>query len=269
VSLMCRRYGVTRAGYYAWRRRGPSVRAQEDARLRARVVQIYEQSRGTYGSPRIHQALKAAGVRVGEKRVARLMREQGLKARVARLYRANPGNHRFFTDIPNRQLEHEVTKPGQVWVGDLTYLRVGHQWRYLATVMDKYSRRIVGWSFGRNKDVKLTLRALNRAVFQRRPGPGVIFHTDRGIEYAAYPFRDRLAELGFLQSMNRPGEMNDNAHMESFFHSLKAEVFHGRVVETESEGAKLLRSYIPFYNSQRLHSALGYKPPVVYEQQAA
>ncbi len=163
------------------------------------------QSRGTYGSPRIHQALRAAGTRVSRRRVARLMREAGLRARAAKLYRAIPGLHAFFTSIPNCQLDCLATGPDQVWVGDITYLKVGGAWRYLAVVMDRYSRRIVGWSLGRHKDARLTLAALNHAVFNRRPRPGLIFHSDRGIEYAAYAFRGRLATLGFVQSMNRPG----------------------------------------------------------------
>lgn len=170
-----------------------------------------------------------------------------------------------YTSIPNRQLGVIADRADRVWVGDITYLKVGGQWRYLAIVIDKYSRRVVGWSLGRHKDVALTLASLNRAVFHRRPGPGVIFHTDRGIEYAGYAFRDRLTQLGFVQSMNRPGKLTDNAHMESFFHSMKSDVVHGVVFEQEKELQKMMRSYIPFYNQKRLHSSLGYLSPVQYE----
>ncbi len=131
--------------------------------------------------------------------------------------------------------------------------------------MDRYSRRIVGWSLGSNKDARLTLAALNRAVFNRRPRPGVIFHTDRGIEYAAYAFRARLAALGFVQSMNRPGEVADNAHMESFFHSMKTDVVHGVRFLRDAALARLLRSYIPYYKRVRLHSGLGYRSPIDYQ----
>ncbi len=154
------------------------------------------------------------------------MREAGLRARAAKLYRANPGLHGFYTSMPNRQLDRLATGPDQVWVGDIPYLHVAGAWRYLAVVMDRYSRRIVGWSLGPYKDARLTLAALDRAVFNRRPRPGIVFHTDRGIEYAAYAFRRRLAGLGFVQSMNRPGTMADNAHMESFFHSGAATLGH-------------------------------------------
>ena len=134
------------------------------------IRRVYAASRRTYGSPRIHRALRALGERVAKKRVARLMREQGLKARAVKLYHANPGTHAFFASIPNRQLDCLTDAPDRVWVGDITYLRVGNAWRYLAVVMDKFSRRVVGWSLGKNKDVRLTLRALNRAVGWRR-GP--------------------------------------------------------------------------------------------------
>ena len=153
----------------------------------------------------------------------------------------------------------------QVWVGDITYLKVAGAWRYLAVVMDRYSRRVIGWSLGAAKDARLTLAAFNRAVFHRRPRPGVIFHSDRGVEYAAYAFRRRLATLGFVQSMNRPREITDNAHMESFFHSMKSDVVHGVRFGQDTELVSLLRSYIPYYNAVRLHSGIGYSSPVAYE----
>jgi putative transposase len=231
------------------------------------IRELFAQSRGTYGSPRIHRALVASGIRVSRRRVERLMREAGLRARAAKLYRRIPGLHGFFTSIPNRQLERLATAPDQVWVGDITYLKVAGAWRYLAVVMDRYSRRIIGWSLGATKHVRLTLTALNRAVFKRRPRPGVIFHSDRGIEYAAYAFRDRLAALGFVQSMNRPGEITDNAHMESFFHSMKSDAIHGVSFGHEAELVRQLRSYIPYYNNVRLHSGIGYASPVNYEAQ--
>lgn len=265
---MCALYGVTASGYYAWRRRGESARRKEDRVLLDRIQAIFERSRGTYGSPRIHRVLRAEGARVSRRRVERLMREAGLRARVAKLYRANPGLHGFFTSIPNHQLDRLATGPDQVWVGDITYLKVAGVWRYLAVVMDRYSRRVVGWSLSRFKDARLTLAALNRAVFNRRPRPGLLFHTDRGIEYAAYAFRRRLTQLGFVQSMNRPGELADNAHMESFFHSMKSDTIHGFMFTTAEELAQLLRSYIPYYNGLRLHSALGYRSPIDYEARA-
>ena len=193
------------------------------------------------------------------------MREAGLRARAVKLYRRIPGLHGFFTSIPNRQLDGLATGPDQVWVGDITYLKVAGVWRYLAVVMDRYSRRVLGWSLGPKKDARLTLRALNHAVGHRRPRPGVIFHSDRGVEYAAYAFRRRLAALGYVQSMNRPREVTDNAHMESFFHSMKSDVVHGTRFRHPAELERLVRSYIPYYNGVRLHSGIGYSSPVDYE----
>jgi transposase InsO family protein len=262
---MCTLYGVSRVGYYAWRRRGESARREQDRHLLSTIQTLFDSSRRTYGSPRIHQALRAAGTRVSRRRVARLMREAGLRARAARLYRRIPGLHGFFTSIPNHQLDRLATGPDQVWVGDITYLKVGDAWRYLAVVLDRYSRRVIGWSLGPTKDARLTLAAFNRAVGHRRPRPGVIFHSDRGVEYAAYAFRDRLARLGFVQSMNRPREITDNAHMESFFHSMKSDAVHGIRFAQEPELRTLLRSYIPYYNRVRLHSGIGYSSPIAYE----
>jgi transposase InsO family protein len=267
--MMCRVYEVSRAGYYAWQGRAPSDRAQKRGRLVAAIERVHAASGETYGSPRVTRALRQSGYTVSENRVARLMRERCLKARAARLYRANPANHAFFTSIPNRQLAILAQQPDQVWVGDITYLKVGTAWRYLAVVMDKWSRRIVGWSLGRHRYANLTLRALDRAVANRRPRAGLIFHTDRGIEYAAHAFRQRLAHLGFIQSMNRPQRMNDNAHMESFFHSLKSESIHGKTFVDDREAIAAVRSYLPYYNHSRLHSSLNYVSPATYEQQLA
>ena len=265
---MCALYSVQRSGYYAWRRRGESARRQRDRQLLDRIHAIFERSRGTYGSPRVHHTLAAAGVRVSRRRVARLMRHAGLRARVVKLYRRVPGLHGFYTSIPNRQLDRLATVPDQVWVGDITYVKIGTAWRYLAVVMDRYSRRVLGWSLGAARDARLTLAAFNHAVHNRRPRPGVIFHSDRGTEYAAQVFRDRLTALGFVQSMNRPREITDNAYMESFFHSMKSDTVHGFSLTDATELEQLLRSYIPYYNGVRLHSGIGYCSPVEYEARA-
>jgi transposase InsO family protein len=262
LTRICALYGVSRVGDYAWRRRGESARREQDRGLLSTIRAVFDTSRGTYGSPRIHQALRAGGTRVSRRGVARLMREAGLRARAVKLYRAIPGLHAFFTSIRNRQLDQAAPGPDQVWVGDITYLKVGATWRYLAVVMDRYSRRIIGWSLGRHKDARLTLAALTHAVVNRRPRRGLIFHSDRGIEYAAYAFRRRLATLGFIQSMNRPREITDNAHMESFFHSMKTDVLHGAALLTADGVGPLLHRYFPYYNRVRLHSGLGYRSPV-------
>ena len=230
---------------------------------------MYAASDGTYGSPRIQWALNEAGLKVSRKRVARLMRQAGLRARAARIYRTSPGSHAFFLAVPNWGRTRPVQRPDQLWVADITYLKVLERWRYLAVVMDRYTRRIVGWSLGHNKTTQLTQRALSRAVANRRPRCGLVFHSDRGVEYAAYEFRTRLAALGIRQSMNRPGEPTDNAHMESFFHSLKTERLYGCTFATDAELRRALRTYIAFYNQRRLHSALDYRSPANYERAAA
>ena len=268
MTLMCRVYGVTRGGYYAWRSRERSERERQNETLAAEIRQVHEESRSTYGSPRVHQALRRRGRCVGKHRVARLMRAHGIKARVATIRYTNPSVQRFYGQIPNRQLDLEPTGPNQVWVGDITYLKVGTVYRYLAVVMDKYSRRVVGWSFGPRKDVALTLRALNSAVRRRRPGSALVFHTDRGVEYAAGAFKERAAELGITQSMNRPGKVTDNAFIESFFHSMKTDVYHGRKFDQDEEIRATLKDYMPFYNGARLHSSLNYVSPAAFEQRA-
>lgn len=265
---MCRVYGVTRAGYYAWCSRPASKRKRENERLIERIRAEHRRSRGIYGSPRVYQALRQRGCRVGENRVARLMRAQGIKGRVATIRYTNPALQRFFAVARNEQLGIALQGCDQVWVGDITYLKVGGIYRYLAVVMDKHSRRIVGWAYGKRKGVALTLKALNRAVRYRRPARGLIFHTDRGIEYAAGAFKERLTELGIIQSMNRPGKVNDNAYIESFFHSMKADIVHGVRFTEDREMEAAVRAYVPFYNGTRLHSSLKYVPPATFEQLA-
>ena len=266
--MMCRLLRVTRGGYYAWQRREPSERARQDAQLLERVREVHRQSRGYYGSPRVTSQLRLQGLTLGRRRVARLMRQASLQGRSARLYRRSKvGQRTFFTSLPNRQREMEIAQPDQVWVGDVTYLRVSGQWRYLAAVMDRHSRRLVGWSVSTRRDAALTREALRHAVRKRQPSPGLVFHSDRGIEYAAFEYRDQLTRLGIVQSMNRPGKMNDNAHMESFFHSMKAESLYGKAFDTDGQLRRALHSYTAFYNQQRLHSSLRYLPPATFERQ--
>jgi len=265
---MCRLYGVTRAGYYAWRSRERSERERQNARLAQRIRVVHRGSRGTYGSPRVYQALRKQGCGASENRVARVMRAHGIKARVATIRYTNPTLRRFFAGGRNEQLNVDLKARDQVWVGDITYLKVGSIYRYLAVVMDKYSRRVLGWAYGKRKDVALTLRALDRAVRARKPARGLIFHTDRGIEYAAGAFKARLAELGITQSMNRPGKVTDNIYIESFFHSMKADIVHGLTFTEDRQMESAVRGYIPFYNGTRLHSSLNYVPPATYERLA-
>ncbi len=268
MTKLCALYGVTPAGYYAWRRRGESRHAEQDRRLTERITALFRRHRGRYGSPRIYRELQAEGWGVSRRRVERLMRAAGLRARVARVYRANPALHRFYGQHPNRLPRAGAAHPDAVWVGDITYVPVGGQWRFLAVVLDQYSRRVLAWSLGRRRDARLTQRVLDAAVRRRQPAPGLIFHSDRGSEYAAAAFRDRLVALGIRQSSAQRGP-EDNAHMESFFHSLKAEVIHGAHFATESALRAGLREYMRYYNHQRLHSALAYQSLAQYDSCAA
>jgi putative transposase len=260
---------VSRAGYYAWRRRRPGVRSEQDRMLLVRIQAVYAASEGTYGSPRICALLRQTGIRVSRKRVARLMRQAGLRARAMGLYHPNPGTHAFFASVPNRIRKLDIGAADRVWVGDITYLKVGAKWRYLAAVMDRYSRRILGWCLGPHKDARLTVCALNRALMRRHPAEGLIFHSDRGIEYAAFEFRARLAALGIVQSMNRAGKPTDNAHMESCFHSFKSDVIHGKRFHSELRLRETIRSYVAYYNRIRAHSALEYRSPIDFERMRA
>jgi putative transposase len=265
--MMCALYGVTRGGFYAWQCRQPSARTSQDVRLTERIRQVHAQSRGYYGSPRVARQLRCEGEAVGRRRVARLMRRAQLQGRSARRYHRSMVRQRaFFASVPNQQRAHVTQAPNQVWLGDVTYLKVAGQWRYLAVVMDRHSRRVLGWSLSARRDAALTSEALRHSVRKRPPAAGLLFHSDRGIEYAAFDYRHELARLGILQSMNRPGKINDNAHMESFFHSMKAEDLYGRHFADDDQLRQALRSYIAFYNYQRLHSALRYVAPATFER---
>lgn len=269
MSWLCDRYGVTRAGYYAWKTRERSEHARGDEVLGARVKGVFEASEGTYGAPRIHAALAHAGINVGRKRVARLMQEHELKARATKLYRRTPGTQRFFDAIPNRVLGIATTSTDQIWVGDVTYLKVAGSWRYLAVVMDRHSRRVLGWTLGLHRDASLTLGALDKAIARRGEASGAIFHSDRGVEFSAYAFRARLAANGITQSMKRPRELGDNAFIESFFHSMKSDIVHGVSFDTDHDLRTTVEAYLRRYNRTRLHSSIGYRSPIDFERSTA
>ena len=269
MTRLCRLYGVTRPGYYAWRRRPTSQHQEQDRVLFAEIAAIFAASRGTYGSPRVHRVLRRRGHRVSRRRVERLMREGGLRARTARVYRRKAGTHRWFGQHPNHVGRTRATGPNQIWVGDLTYLAVAGRWWYLATVLDQYSRRVLAWRLGAIRDSRLTRAVVDAALRRRRPGAGLIFHSDRGSEYLGTTFRERLAARGVRQSMTRGGAPGENAHIESFFHSFKADLVHGRRFQTVGELRRHLRWYLQYDNHQRVHSALDYRTPVDYECRAA
>ena len=271
MAFLCRFYGVSRSGFYAWRERPESRTTEENRWLLGEIRRVYEQSRGIYGSPRVNAGLRQDGIVVSKHRVARLMRENGLKGRVVRVTRRQPGLHRFCAGSPNHLLLAESPEgPDQQWAGDITYLKVKEKYRYLAVIIDLYSRKIVSWSLSDRRTLDVTLRAMQAAIKRRRPAPGLIFHTDRGIEYRNSSYQALLDEYGIIGSMNRPGQTTDNAFVESFFHTLKAEFFRARQFCSMQELRSGLSGYINhFYNRQRMHSGIDYYSPKEYEHIAA
>lgn len=232
------------------------------------ICRRFAAHQGRYGSPRLHRELVNAGWTCSRRRVARLMRAAGLRAKAVRGYRAKAGIKARFAQHPNRLWGTHVTRPDQVWVGDITYLRVRTGWRYLAIVMDQYSRRVLAWSLTRRRTARETCRVLARALERRRPKHDVIFHSDRGSEYMGAAFCTWVAEHGLVQSASVRGP-GDNAHAESFFHSLKAELTRGVTFLTERALRTALDAYIRYYNTRRMHSALGYRSPIAFERRAA
>jgi transposase InsO family protein len=267
VGAMCGALEVSRSGYYAWCERPKSERAEESERLGAMVERIHEESRSTYGVPRVHAELQAHGETCGRNRVARLMRERGLRGKTKRRFRTTTKadvRHAVASNLVER--DFCAAGPDQVWVGDTTYLRTQEGWLYLAVLLDLYSRMVVGWSMGPVNNVALTLAALAMALGRRRPLPGLIHHTDRGSPYTAEAYQRRLRERGLRASMSDKGDCYDNAAAESFFHSLKTELADEMPFRMRSEARAKVFDYIEvFYNRRRLHSSLGYLSPAGYE----
>lgn len=263
---MCRVYSVTRDGYNAWKRRGVCARKQYDDELFLLINEIFNKHDGNYGSPKITRELAKQNVHVGQKRVARIMHEHGLRAIKAIMYRTKKIKSAFASASPNLIADKEITGVNQVWSGDVTYIRMpDNTWRYLAVIIDRFSRAVVSWSLSDRRDGALTIAALERAVRNRDLHKGLVFHSDRGIEYIAKAFRKRLSLYKISQSMNRPKKMNDNAQIESFFNSFKVEKLKRKLYSSDSDVRGLFSSYVRYYNYERSHSSIGYVSPMEYE----
>lgn len=271
TAKLCRALGVSRSGYYAWTRRPPSSRALVDAKLVPVIRASHARSRATYGSPRIHQDLRALDHRVSRKRVARLMRREGLCARPPRRYRVTTESGHKLPVAPNVVARNfNATGPNRVWVTDMTYVWTWEGWLFLAVIVDVFSRRVVGWSAADHLRTELPLEALGMALGLRRPEHGLVHHSDRGCQYASEMYRAELAARGIVCSMSRVGDCWDNAVAESFFATLKAELIHRRPWPTKHEARLAIHDYIGgFYNPHRRHSSLGYLSPMDYEAQHA
>jgi len=269
---MCRVLRVSKSGFYGWRNRALSARAQADALLLEKITRIHRDSRATYGAPRIHFELRTLGVRCARKRVARLMREAALFGCGGRRRRKASSTLRSRTehtppalDLVERNFTAEA--PDRLWVADITYVRTWEGWLYLSFVLDTYSRRVVGWSMANNLRTALVLDALNMAIYTRRPSPGLIHHSDRGSQYTSVEFGSRLREEGLLPSMGSVADAYDNSVAESFVSTLKRELIHRHSWPRRQTARTAIFEYIEgFYNTRRRHSALGHLSPSEYEE---
>jgi putative transposase len=269
IAFMCRRLGVSTAGYYAWKQRPPSQRAGTDARLSKLIHQIHAHSRGTYGAPRIHAELADEhGVRCGRKRVARLMRIAQLRG-VCRRRRVKTTRRDEQAQISDDLVQRRFTAsgPNALWIADITYLPTWQGFTFLAVVIDAWSRRVVGWSMANHLRTELVLDALEMALWNRRPGPGLIHHSDHGCQYTSLAFGRRCREAGIAASMGSVGDCFDNAMCESFFASLECELIDRSCWRTHSDARIAVFDYIEcFYNPHRRHSGIGYLSPAAFER---
>lgn len=265
---MCDAYGVSSSGYYTWLNRTESHREKVNMTLAQKIKAIHKDSFGIYGSPRVTAMLRRQGEHVSENKVARIMQSEGIVGRIQAKKNHTPTIHEAIKKTGNKRLTSpEPTDINEIWVGDVTYIWQQKRWWYLAVVMDLYSRKIIGWALEIHRKKELTIKALKNALQNRTPKPGLLFHSDRGSEYGAQAYREVLLKHGIKPSMNRAGHCTDNAHMESFFHSLKGEWIKGVKYDTVDSLRSGIKDYIMhFYNRTRLHSSLNYCSPNEFER---
>jgi putative transposase len=258
---------VARSGYYAWRKCRESVRTLENKQLTKAIQRVFEESKETYGSPRIFHSLRRQGYRCSKHRIARLMSVAGIRAIQRRAFRATTVASTQKA-APNRlQQRFHVAIPNCIWTSDITYIATQEGWLYLAVILDMYSRRVIGWSMQERLADELVMAAFGIAWMNRKPQPGLIIHSDRGFQYSGQRFRDVLSKHACVQSMSSTGNCYDNAVTETFFHTLKVELVNRHRFQSRNEARKYIFEYIEsFYNRQRLHSTLGYRCPVEFEE---
>lgn len=271
LSLMCRMLEVSRSGFYAWLSRPLAKRLCEERRLVVHIHDVFASSKARYGSPRVHAELHARGLAVGRHRVARLMRRERLRARAQRRFIHTTDSRHDHPVAPNLvERRFQAEAPNRLWAGDITYIPTEQGWLFLAVLIDLFSRRVVGWGMSRRIDTQLVLATLSMAVDARQPSPGLVHHSDRGVQYASREYRAALEEHGIVCSMSRVGDCWDNAVVESFFSSLKTELMTDGSFKTIEEARTKLFEYLEvFYNRRRLHSVLGYRSPEAFEERAA
>ncbi len=270
VERMRRVLGVSRSGYYGWKKRPESRRTKENERLLLLIRESYRKSNGNYGSPRIPRDLRGNGVRCGENRIAGLMRTHGIVARTKRKFKATT-NAKHNLPVAENLLNQNFTTggPNKVWCSDITYIPTLEGWLYLVVILDVFSRKVVGWGMSKSLKADFVIKVFYQAIGRRMPSAGCIFHSDRGVQFACKDFRKVLNQYGFLQSMSRKGNCYDNALAESFFHTLKTEHVYFYRYKTRAEARQSIFEYIEmFYNRERRHSAIGYRSPVCFEQEA-
>jgi len=265
---MCQTLEVGRKGFYAWLNRPESPRRQENRRLLVEIKAVHQKSRKTYGSPRVHAELRANGYVCGRHRVARLMRHHGIVSKHKRKFRATTNSVHSYPIAGNKlQRRFDVSKPGQCWVSDITYIPTREGWLYLAVTLDLFHRKVIGWAMDRWIGRQLAIDALNMAIRNGCLESGLIHHSDRGVQYASNEFQALLKTHAIQCSMSRKGDCWDNAVAESFFHTLKVELIQGNFYDTRQQAKADIFDYIEiFYNRQRRHSYLGYLSPVDFEK---
>lgn len=268
IEMMCRLLSVNRTKYYYWLKNKISIKQNEDIPMLEIIKFHYNRSKGTYGLPRIHAAIRKEGIKVNKKRIARLMKLNNIKAKTKRRFKVTTKQNAKNTASENLLKQNFNTdRANKIWTSDITYIWTKEGWLFLAIIMDIYSRKIVGWALDKNMQTELIVKALNMAVINRNPDKGIVFHSDRGAQYTSSKFRKTLEIFNFIQSMSSTGNCYDNAITESFFHTLKTELVYWENYTNREEAKRSIFEFIEInYNRVRMHSSLGYLSPVEFEE---